>query len=107
MLNSDTKSIAKKKLALVSSRMCIVALGEIERDLGDSRRALACDLADRKRKIGRRHEFARARMHRAVGIEAFRVLAHDHEVDRRAAARRKAAARTRRSDVGIEVEPLA
>ena len=31
--------------------------------------------------------------HVAVGVEAFGVLAHDHEIDRPAAARRKAAAR--------------
>src|SRR5882672_7450799 len=43
-------------------------------------------------------------MHGAVGIEAFGVLARDHEVDWRAAARRKAATRARRPDIGVEIK---
>ena len=43
-------------------------------------------------------------MHRAVGVEAFGVLAHDDEIDRLAAARREAFARARRADIGVEVE---
>ncbi len=46
-------------------------------------------------------------MHGAVGVEAFGVLAHDHEIDVAAAARRQARPRPRRPDVGEQVEPAA
>ena len=57
--------------------------------------------------IRRRHELAAALEHVAVGVEAFGVLAHHHEIDRLAAARREIRARLRRADVGEQVEPLA
>ena len=51
-------------------------------------RASPCarDLAHGERDVRRRHELAGAREHVAVGVEALGVLAHDHEVHRRAAA---------------------
>ena len=81
--------------------------GELEGGLGNAGRALPRDLAHGKRKVGRRHEFTRAEKHRAVGIKAFSVLAHDHQIDRLAAAWRKPGTRARRADVGVEIEPLA
>src|SRR5262245_48498738 len=44
---------------------------------------------------------------RNIGVETLGVLARDNEVDRRSAARRKAAAASRRADIGKQVEPLA
>ena len=81
--------------------------GELERGLRDPRRALPRNLAHRQRQIRRRHEFAGTEMHGAVGIEAFRVLAHDDEIDGRAAAGRESRARPRGADIGVKVEPLA
>jgi hypothetical protein len=46
-------------------------------------------------------------MHGAVGIKPFGVLAHDHEIDVAAAARRQARPRPRRPDIGEQVEPAA
>ena len=80
---------------------------QLEGGLRDARRALPRDLAHGEREIGRRHEFAGAVVHIAVGVEAFGVLAHDDEIDGRAAARRKAVTRARRADIGVKVEPLA
>ena len=80
---------------------------ERERRLDDARGAFARDLAHRQGEVGRRHELAGPDMHGAVGIEPFGVLAHDHEIDVAAAARRQARPRPRRPDVGEQVEPAA
>jgi hypothetical protein len=80
---------------------------ETECLLDDAGRAFARDLAHRKREIGRRHELAGALEHVAIGVKAFGVLAHDDEIDRLAAARRKLRARPGGADVGEQVEPLA
>jgi hypothetical protein len=65
------------------------------------------NLAHGERQVRGRHELAGAEEHGAVGVEAFGVLARDHQVDRRPAARRKAAAALRRTDIGVEIEQLA
>jgi hypothetical protein len=75
--------------------------------LRDPGRARASDLAHREREVGRRHELARSDEHRAIGIKAFGVLAHDDEVDLRPAARRKTATTSRRTNIGEQVETLA
>ena len=80
---------------------------ERERRLDDALGAFARDLAHREGDVGGRHELAGPDMHGAVGIEAFGVLAHDHEIDVAAAARRQARPRPRRPDVGEQVEPAA
>ncbi len=80
---------------------------EAERFLGDAHRGVARDLAHRERQVGGRHELARSLEHVAVGIEPLGVLAHHHEIDRLAAARRKPFACLRGPDVGEQVEPLA
>jgi hypothetical protein len=61
----------------------------------------------RQREVRRGHELAGAEEHGAVGVEALGVLARDDEVDGRSAARGKAAAASRRADIGKQVEPLA
>ncbi len=78
-----------------------------ERRLDDALGAFPRDLADRQREVGRRHEFAGADMHGTVGVEPFGVLAHDHEIDVAPAARRQARPRSRRPDIGEQVEPAA
>jgi ABC-type sugar transport system permease subunit len=50
---------------------------------------------------------ARTDEHRAVGVEAFRVLTHDDEVDGRPAARGKVAPASRRPNIGEQIEALA
>jgi hypothetical protein len=83
------------------------ARGKRESGLRDPRRTGAGDLAHGKREVRRRHELAGAEEHRAVGVEAFGVLARDDEIDRRAATGRQAAAAARRTDVGKQVEVFA
>src|SRR5262249_57693952 len=65
------------------------------------------ELGDGGGEIRRGHELAGAEEHGAIGVEALGVLARDDEVDRRSAARGKAAAASRRADIGKQVEPLA
>src|SRR4051794_7412315 len=81
--------------------------GERECRLRDPGRTSACDFADRERHVRRGHELARSEKHGTVGIEAFGVLAHDHEIERYAATRRKPAAGAGWSDIGKQVESLA
>ena len=81
--------------------------GELEGGLGDAGRGLPGDLAHGERKIRRRHEFAGAEKHVAVGVEAFGVFAHDDEVDRLATTRRKTLTRARRADIGVKFENFA
>ena len=80
---------------------------EREGRLGDALAALAADLADRQREVGRRHELARPRMHGAVRVKALGVLAHDHEIDVAPAPRRQSRARARGPDIGEQIEPPA
>src|SRR5262249_56772985 len=95
-------------VGLVYRRHLLAAtLGERERGLRDPRRTRARDLAHGERKVGRGHELAGAEEHGAVGVETLGVLARDDEVDRRSAARRKAAAAPRRAYIGEQVETLA
>ena len=76
--------------------------------LRDPRRANTGDLANRQRDVRCRHELAVAYVHVAVGVEAFGVLAHHHEIDGLAEdTRRHAGRRLRRAHVGVEVETLA
>ena len=101
---SDTRSTLALCTAVTFLRRRMASAKAASRDPG---RAGARDLAHRQREVRRRHELARAQEHRAVGVEALGVLARDHEIDRRAATRRKAAAAARRPDIGVEIEPLA
>jgi len=80
---------------------------EGKRDLGDPRGPGPRDLADRERQIRGGHEFARPQKHRTVGVEAFRILAHGSPDQPAIRTRRKAAAGSRRTDIGEQIEPLA
>jgi hypothetical protein len=71
---------------------------------GDPARALCGYLPDRQGEVFGRHEFARARDHRPVRVEAFRVLAHDDQVHWPAGRRGDARARLGGADVGVEVQ---
>src|SRR5216117_2446494 len=73
---------------------------------GAARDALAAfrgDAAHRERHVLGRHELREARVHVAVGIEALGILAVDHQIDA-LAGEPDAEARSRGTDVGVEIE---
>src|SRR5438105_131781 len=69
----------------------------------DALAALRGDAAHRERHVLGRHEFAAARVHVAVGVEALGVLAVDHQIDG-LAGQPDAETRSRGTDVGVQIE---
>ena len=83
------------------------AFGQGKGRAGDGGAVVARDLAHRDGKVGGRHHLARARVHVAIGIEAFEVLAHHDHVQRVAGGGGHPGARARGADVGIMPQRLA
>ncbi len=77
---------------------------EAESRLGDATAGLRADLAYRESEIRGRHELARSQVHVAVGVETLGVLAHDHQVHRRAAPVLDALEAAARADIGEKIE---
>src|SRR5882762_7044576 len=77
--------------------------GSLESAPRDALTAFRRDAAHRERHVLGRHKLSEPHVHVAVGIEAFGILAVDHQIDG-LAGEPDSEPRSRRTDVGVEIE---